>query len=104
MNFLCYYKIYIIKIKNVYLYRFLAFERRNNMSLEQPTVDNLSFMLNEIGEKLKVANRGLLDPEDYDLNRYTDIKMMYDIVTEKGQLTASEANAFISELGAARKK
>lgn len=74
------------------------------MSLEQPTTDNLAFMLNEIGDKLKVANRGLLDPEDYDLSRYDDIKMMYDIVSQKGQLTASETNAFVNELGAVRKK
>lgn len=74
------------------------------MNLEKPTHDNLAFLLNEIADRLNVANRGLLDPGDYDLNRYDDIKMMYDIVVQKGQLTASEANAFLNELGAVRKK
>lgn len=83
-----------------------AFKKRggSSLNLEKPTRDNLAFILNEMADKLNVANRGLLDPEDYDLNRYEDIKMMYDLIVQKGQLTASEANAFVSELGAVRKK
>lgn len=73
------------------------------MNLEQPTVENLKVMLDELADRLKVANRSLLDPEDYDLEKYDDIKFMYDMVVQKGQLSASETQAFIDELRSVRK-
>jgi uncharacterized protein YfkK (UPF0435 family) len=73
------------------------------MNLEVPSSENLKTLLNELAKHLKVANRGLLDPEDYDLDKYEDLKFMYDMVVQRGQLSASETQAFIDELRAARK-
>lgn len=73
------------------------------MGLEKPTTNNLSIILNELAEALGVANREIMDPEDYDLNKYDEIKFMYDIVKQKGQLSTSETQAFVAELRAVRK-
>lgn len=73
------------------------------MNLEYPSNENLQFMLNELADRLKVANRELLNHEDYDLDKYDEIKFMYDMVVQKGFLSPSETQAFIDELRSVRK-
>ncbi|WP_163970695.1 DUF1128 domain-containing protein [Oceanobacillus halotolerans] len=73
------------------------------MKLEEATKENLAFILDELSERLSVVNRSLMDPEDYDLEKYNDIKFMYDMVKQKGQLSSSETQAFIEELRNVRK-
>ncbi|MFZ3576575.1 DUF1128 domain-containing protein [Virgibacillus sp. DJP39] len=73
------------------------------MNLEQPSEENLKILLDELADRLKVANRSLLDPEDYDLEKYDELKFMYDMVVQKGHLSASETQAFIDELRSVRK-
>ncbi|GAB3793817.1 DUF1128 domain-containing protein [Virgibacillus kimchii] len=73
------------------------------MNLEQPTEQNMKIILDELAERLGVANRSLLDPEDYDLEKYDQLKLMYDMVINKGNLSASETQAFIEELRGVRK-
>ncbi|MFC4557085.1 DUF1128 domain-containing protein [Virgibacillus kekensis] len=73
------------------------------MNLENPSKENMEFMLNEIAERLSVVNRSIMDVEDYDLDKYDDIKFMYEMVKQKGQLSASETQAFIDELRTVRK-
>ncbi|RYG73900.1 DUF1128 domain-containing protein [Lentibacillus lipolyticus] len=73
------------------------------MNLENPTQDNLKFMLDELAETLSVVNREVMDADDYDLDKYEDIKFMYNMIKQKGQLSASETQAFIDELRSVRK-
>lgn len=73
------------------------------MNLEYPSNENLQIMLNELADRLKVANRELLNHEDYDLDKYDEIKFMYDMVVQKGFLSPSETQAFIDELRSVRK-
>ncbi|WP_164669033.1 DUF1128 domain-containing protein [Virgibacillus doumboii] len=73
------------------------------MNLENPSKENLEYILNELAEKLNVVNREIMDPEDYDLDKYEEIKFMYDMIIQKGQLSASETQAFIDELRSVRK-
>ncbi|HLQ95328.1 MAG TPA: DUF1128 domain-containing protein [Pseudogracilibacillus sp.] len=73
------------------------------MDLEQPSQDNLQYLLERLGDKLGVANKVLLDEKDYDLDKYEDIKFLYDHVSKKGNLSPSETHAFIDELRAVRK-
>lgn len=73
------------------------------MNLNQPTLENLAYILEELGNQLGVANRILLDEKDYDLNRYDDLKFLYDHVIKAGSLTPSEIHAFIDELKTVRK-
>ncbi|MCD5322653.1 MULTISPECIES: DUF1128 domain-containing protein [Pontibacillus] len=75
------------------------------MDLSNPTNENLVFMINTLAEQLQVVNRGLMDPEDYDIQHYDDIKDMYDMVQmKKGQLSVSELQAVVGELGKYRVK
>lgn len=73
------------------------------MNLDKPTQENMKYLLEQLGDKLGVANRMLLDDKDYDLERYDDLKFLYDHVTTAGQLSPSETHAFIDELRAVRK-
>ncbi|GGB29984.1 hypothetical protein GCM10011409_04140 [Lentibacillus populi] len=73
------------------------------MGLENPTAENLKVILDELAEMLGVVNRSIMDPEDYDLDKFEDLKFMYDMVKQKGRLSASETQAFIDELRAVRK-
>jgi len=73
------------------------------MQLEQPSKENMEYMLQELAEKLQVVNRSIMDAEDYNLEKYEDLKWMYDMVISKGRLSASETQAFINELAAIRK-
>jgi len=73
------------------------------MNLETPSPENLKYLLEQLGKKLGVANRVLLDEKDYDLNRYEDIKFLYEHVVRAGNLSPAEAHAFIDELRAVRK-
>ncbi|HLR62150.1 MAG TPA: DUF1128 domain-containing protein [Lentibacillus sp.] len=73
------------------------------MNLENPTRENLKFMLDELADQLGVVNREVMDAADYDLDKYADIKFMYDMIKQKGQLSPSETQAFIDELRSVRK-
>ncbi|MFB1049602.1 DUF1128 domain-containing protein [Paraliobacillus sp. JSM ZJ581] len=71
--------------------------------LNEATSENLAYLLEEIAKKLKVVNQAILDPEDYDLNKYNQLKLLYDVLRQKGQLSVSETQAFIEELASIRK-
>lgn len=73
------------------------------MDLNQPTRENLTFLLHELGNYLDVANRIILDAKDYDLKHYDDIKFLYEHVKKAGSLSPQEAHAFIDELRKVRK-
>ncbi|MYL48726.1 DUF1128 family protein [Halobacillus litoralis] len=73
------------------------------MSLQEANQENLEVIINDMAEKLQVVNRSLMDPEDYDLNKYEEIKSLHDIIEMKGQLSVSEIQAFVQELGQYRK-
>ncbi len=73
------------------------------MNLNEPTQENLKYILNELAERLDIANRVLVNDEDYDINRYDDLKYMYDVVVRKEQLSVNEKHAFIDELRSVRK-
>ncbi|WP_067729322.1 DUF1128 domain-containing protein [Oceanobacillus damuensis] len=73
------------------------------MNLEKASEENMKILLDELAERLNVVNRSIMEPEDYDLSKYEDLKFLYDMVIKKGQLSASETQAFIQELSMIRK-
>ncbi|MBM7552781.1 DUF1128 domain-containing protein [Thalassobacillus pellis] len=73
------------------------------MSLNEPTQENLETIINDMADRLQVVNRSIMDPKDYDLKNYDEIKSLHDMVKTKGQLSVSETQAFVQELGAYRK-
>ncbi|ELK46108.1 DUF1128 domain-containing protein [Halobacillus sp. ACCC02827] len=73
------------------------------MSLQEASQENLAVIIHDMADKLQVVNRSLMDPEDYDLNNYEEIKSLHDIIEMKGSLSVSEIQAFVTELGQYRK-
>ncbi|WP_182199128.1 DUF1128 domain-containing protein [Paraliobacillus salinarum] len=71
--------------------------------LNEATPENLTYLLEEITAKLKVVNSSIMDPADYDLSKYDQLKLLYDMLQQKGQLSVSETQAFIQELASIRK-
>jgi uncharacterized protein YfkK (UPF0435 family) len=73
------------------------------MELKNANEKNMKILLEGLAEQLNVVNRSIMDPDDYDLSKYEDLKFLYDMVVQKGQLSASEKQAFIEELATIRK-
>lgn len=73
------------------------------MSLDQPSKENLTFILDELKQHLGVANHALFNTEDYDLNKYEDLKFLYNHIKKSGTLSPQQTDAFIQELRSVRK-
>lgn len=73
------------------------------MNLDQPNTKNMKYILDTLSEELQIVNRSIMEVEDYNLDKYEDLKMMYEMVKSKGQLSAFEKQAFIQELSSIRK-
>ncbi|ENH98270.1 hypothetical protein J416_00964 [Gracilibacillus halophilus YIM-C55.5] len=73
------------------------------MSLEESSQENLAFIIKDMGKILQVVNTSLMEPDDYDLAHYDELKSLYDLLQKKQQLTVAETQAFIAELRQYRK-
>ena len=73
------------------------------MNLNEPTKENLKFMMDEIANMLQVVNRSIMDADDYDLEKYDELKSLYEMLKLKGQLSVAETQAFVQELAEIRK-
>ncbi|MFC0301454.1 DUF1128 domain-containing protein [Virgibacillus soli] len=73
------------------------------MNLDNPTIDNMTKILDQLADHFRVANRALFDPEDYDINKYDQLKFLYDMVIRQGRLSAADTQAFLDELRLIRK-
>ncbi|RKD75401.1 MULTISPECIES: DUF1128 domain-containing protein [Sinobaca] len=69
------------------------------MSLQEPTTENVHEMMDVMRIKLQIVNPAALDAENFDLNRYDEIKELYDMVSSKDKFSVSEMDAIVSELG-----
>ncbi|WP_368654785.1 DUF1128 domain-containing protein [Ornithinibacillus sp. 4-3] len=74
------------------------------MNLTEVSQENLEFILKDMTNKLAVANHALFDPDDYDINKYDELKDLYDMILRKGKLSIMETQAFVDELSSMRKK
>lgn len=73
------------------------------MNLNEPTEENLNFIINDMATRLKVVNRSVMNPEDYDLAKYEDLLDLHTMLKQKGNLSPQETQAFIDELASYRK-
>ncbi|HLR51768.1 MAG TPA: DUF1128 domain-containing protein [Candidatus Avamphibacillus sp.] len=73
------------------------------MNLDQPSEKNLKFILEELTKKLNVVNQRIMEPDEYDIDKYNDIKQMYDLIMARRKLSPSETQAFVDELRFVRK-
>jgi len=79
------------------------FSEVNDLDLTTASEENLAYLLDKIGDKLDVANRIIVDPKDYDLNQYDDLKFFYDHIKERNSFSPAEVQAYVDELKTLRK-
>ncbi|WP_163536766.1 DUF1128 family protein [Gracilibacillus sp. YIM 98692] len=73
------------------------------MSLDVQSEENLETIIQEMAKMLQVVNTSIMDPKDYDIKHYKELKSLYDLLKHKQQLTVAETQAFIEELRQYRK-
>ncbi|WP_458121296.1 DUF1128 domain-containing protein [Paenibacillus sp. Z6-24] len=74
------------------------------MDLSQHTTENLEVMIEAIKTKLRMASGAAMQASAFSLDQYEDIYEVYDIVMNKPNLSISEVEALVSELGRLRNK
>ncbi|MEK5059251.1 DUF1128 domain-containing protein [Paenibacillus shunpengii] len=72
------------------------------MDLSQKNQQNIEFMIDAIKSKLRMASASALQSSAFTVAQYDDILDIYEIVNSKSNLSISEVEALVSELGRLR--
>ncbi|OXM13151.1 DUF1128 domain-containing protein [Paenibacillus herberti] len=70
--------------------------------LNQPTQQNVEFMIEEIKVKLRMATAAAMQGSSFGTDNYEDIRDLYEVVASKPSFSISEVEALVSELGKLR--
>ncbi len=73
-------------------------------NLNEATQENVEWMIEAIKSKLKMATAAAMQASHFSIDRYEDIKELYEVVAEKTAFSISEVEALVSELGKLRNK
>ncbi|EUJ29147.1 hypothetical protein MFLO_11190 [Listeria floridensis FSL S10-1187] len=73
------------------------------MNLEQPSQENVNFMLNQITDKLKMVNASVFDHLEADQVNYELLHDLYQLIDRKSSFSPREMQMFAEELRAIRK-
>lgn len=73
------------------------------MDLTKPSEENISFMLEQIKEKLRMVNVDAMRPESFNTEKYDDLLFMHEVVMKREHISSNEVEAIAAELGALRK-
>ncbi|ASR45965.1 MULTISPECIES: DUF1128 domain-containing protein [Paenibacillus] len=73
------------------------------MDLSVPSHANIEYMIEGIKTKLRMASGAAMQASAFSLEQYEDIHDVYDMVISKPNLSISEVEAIVSELGRLRK-
>ena len=72
------------------------------MDLTQPTPENVSYMIDQIKEKLRMVNVDALKAENFNTSKYEDLQYIYNMVMKRETVTPNEMQAIVAELGSLR--
>lgn len=72
------------------------------MDLNMKTQENVEYMIEQIKSKLRMATGAAMQASAFSVNQYDDIYDLYDMVMNKQNLSISEVEAIVSELGQLR--
>jgi uncharacterized protein YfkK (UPF0435 family) len=78
--------------------------RMNIVDLSVKSPENITFMIDQISEKLRMLNIGAIKGDAFDEEMYEDLKYLYEMVMRKDSFSPSEMQAIAEELGALRKQ
>lgn len=74
------------------------------MDLSQPTAENIEYMIEAIKNKLRMASAAAMQASAFSVDHYEDIQDIYEVAMTKNNLSISEVEAIVSELGRLRSK
>jgi uncharacterized protein YfkK (UPF0435 family) len=74
------------------------------VNLEEPTQQNVEFMIETIKTKLRMATAAAMQASHFNVDQYEDIRDLYEVVASKEKFSISEIEALVSELGKLRGK
>ncbi|CAM3330164.1 DUF1128 domain-containing protein [Paenibacillus lupini] len=74
------------------------------VNLEEPTQQNVEFMIETIKTKLRMATAAAMQASHFNVDQYEDIRELYEVVASKEKFSISEVEALVSELGKLRGK
>lgn len=72
------------------------------MDLNMKSQENVEYMIEQIKSKLRMATGAAMQASAFSVNQYDDIYDLYDMVMNKQNLSISEVEAIVSELGQLR--
>ncbi|MBE0336817.1 DUF1128 domain-containing protein [Paenibacillus sp. 23TSA30-6] len=72
------------------------------MDLSVPSHANIEHMIESIKTKLRMASGAAMQSSAFSLEQYEDLRDVYDMVINKPNLSISEVEAIVSELGRLR--
>lgn len=73
------------------------------MDLSNPSQENVTYMIEQIKEKLRMVNGDAMQSNAFDQDKYEDLQYLYDMVMKRDSFSPSEMNAIAAELGSLRK-
>ncbi|WP_136608975.1 DUF1128 domain-containing protein [Paenibacillus dokdonensis] len=74
------------------------------MDLSQKNAENIEYMIEQIKAKLRMASGAAMNASAFSIDQYEDIRDVYELVMNKSNLSISEVEALVSELGRLRSK
>ncbi|MBP1933929.1 DUF1128 domain-containing protein [Ammoniphilus resinae] len=74
------------------------------MNLENPSRENIAFIMDGIKKKLTMVNTSVMNPDSFELEVYEDLLYLYQMISKKDRFSISEMEAIVTELGSMRKK
>lgn len=73
------------------------------MDLSKPTTENVSFMIEQIKEKIRMVNVDAMKADSFNTDKYEDLHYIYKIVMKREHISSNELEAIAAELGSLRK-
>lgn len=74
------------------------------MELENPTRENIEYIIDAIKQKLQVVNTAAISAKSFDTEQYEDLLDLYEFIQMKASFSMSEMQSIVNELGQLRKK
>ncbi|MEC0093250.1 hypothetical protein PMSD_18900 [Paenibacillus macquariensis subsp. defensor] len=74
------------------------------MDLSNKTPENIEYMIEEIKTKLRMASGAAMQSSAFSVEQYEDIQDIYELVMKKNNLSISEVESLVLELGRLRRQ
>ena len=73
------------------------------MDLTTKSPENITYMIEQIKEKLRMVNVDAMKSDNFSTEQYDDLYYMYKMVMKRDNITPNEMQAIAAELGSMRK-